>query len=251
MQKGENFYDYNAAHVHERDGRISFEPGEHKYVVDGTIACESVTELVGNCFEKFDADYWAERKATPTVTAEQIKAQWERKGEIARILGTQLHDRIEHHYLGYVPDDEALAEPGFRHFLRFAERHKLHPYRSEWPIFMEEYGLAGTLDFLTFDGEKYEIYDWKRSTKVVDNYGTLRTDSFGKRALAPIDSLPDTTYHHYALQLSFYRYILAQKYGIEVSACHLGVFHPDLPDYYLVDVPYLLDEVKAILATRR
>lgn len=242
---------YNEANSHPRDSRIVFEPVEHRYIVDGTIDCESVTTVVSNCFSKFDADYWAARKATPTCTAEMLKAQWEAKAAQARDLGTQLHERIERHYLGYEPDAEAINERAFNHFLRFAAVNELHPYRTEWPIFSAPYHLAGTLDFLGFDGGKFEIYDWKRSTKVVDAFGRPNTANFGKFGLAPVSNLPDTSYYHYALQLSMYRYILALEYGIEVAACHLGVFHPELNDYHVVDVPYLLDEVKAILSLRR
>lgn len=241
---------YNDTNRHERDSRILFEPETHRYVVDGTIECESVTTVVGNCFEKFDADYWARRKATPECPAEMLKAQWEEKGRIARDEGTLMHARIERHYLGHESDEAALADGAFRHFMRFAERHRLTPFRSEWPIFMESCRIAGTLDFLAFDGEKYEIFDWKRSTKVVDNTGRVLSDSFGRYGHAPVHTVPDTTFHHYALQLSLYRYILAEEYGIEVAACRLGVFHPDMADFHVVEVPYLLDEVKALVASR-
>lgn len=244
-------FDYNIAHRHDRDSRISFEPETHTYIVDGTVECDSVTTVVGDCFDKFDADYWACRKATPECTAEQLKAQWEDNARIARDKGTLMHARIENHYLGADPDADALADPAFRQFLQFAEHHKLTPYRSEWPIFMKSCRIAGTLDFLAFDGNKFEIYDWKRSTKVVDNSGRPLTDNFGRHAHAPLTSLPDTTFHHYALQLSFYRYILAAEYGITVSACHLGVFHPKMNGYHVVDVPYLPEEVKAIITMRQ
>lgn len=136
------------------------------------------------------------------------------------------------------------------HFMAFAADHSLTPYRSEWPIFSRRYRIAGTLDFLAHDGEKFEIYDWKRSTKVCDAFSRPLLTNYGKYAFAPIRHIPDTTYHHYALQLSFYRYMLATEYDIEVSACHLGVFHPDMASYHLVDVPYLRDEVITILNSR-
>lgn len=241
----------NLKNKHQRDSRIAFEPTEHKYIVDGEVECESVTNIVADCFSKFDADYWAERKATAQCTPAMLKQQWEAKAHAARELGTQLHSRIERHYLGYEPEAEALGERAFRHFLRFASERPLMPYRTEWAIFSKPYRVAGTLDFLAYDGHKFEIYDWKRSTKVVDKWGRPILDNYGKYGLPPVQNIPDTTYHHYALQLSLYRYILLAEYGIEVSACHLGVFHPDMASYHVVDVPYLPDEVKAILSLRQ
>lgn len=242
--------DYNALNSHERDKRVAFEPDGHKYIVDNDLTCDSVTQVVSGLFEQFDADYWAARKATPTCPAEKIKAIWAKKGEEARDLGTLLHHRIEEYYLGNKPDAEAMNDRGFRHFLDFASLHELRPYRSEWTIFSRRYRIAGTLDFLAFDGNKYEIFDWKRSTKVCDAFSRPLQNSFGKHALSPISHVPDTIYHHYALQLSFYRYLLATEYGIEVDSCHLGVFHPDMSSYHLVDVPYLEAEVISVLNSR-
>lgn len=244
-------YDYNDANRHPRDSRIVFEPLSHRYIIDGTLECESVTTVVGNCFAKFDADYWAQRKATPECPAEKWKAIWEEKGRIARDEGTVLHARIERHYLGYEPEPAALTDPAFVQFMRFAEHNELKPFRTEWPVFMESCRIAGTLDFLAYDGKKFEIYDWKRSTKVVDAAGRPITDCYGRYGCAPVASVPDTTFHHYALQQSLYRHILETEYGISVAACRLGVFHPKMADFHVVEVPYLAEEVKALLAVRR
>ena len=243
--------DFNEVHRNERDKRIVLDLEKHIYKVDEIIDCDSVTNVVGSCFTPFDADYWAARKATAACPAEVIKAQWEEKARIARELGTELHARIEKHYLGEAPSPEALSEKAFNLFRKFAAEHPLTPYRTEWTIFSEEHRLAGTLDFLAInDNGKFHIYDWKRSTKVVDASGLPNLANYGKFAHAPIPHVPDTTYHHYALQLSFYRHILAEKYGILVESAHLGVFHPELDRYYLVKVPYLHDEVKSLLQLR-
>ena len=50
--------------------------------------------------------------------------------------------------------------------------------------------------------------------------------------------------------MSVYRRILEEKYGLRISAGHLGVFHPDYDRYWVVDVPYLADEVESILNAR-
>ena len=137
---------YNERHAHHRDSRIVFEPGEHKYIVDGEVVCDSVTQVVTSFFAQFDADYWAARKATPDCPAEKLKAMWAAKGEEARDLGTLLHHRIEEYYLGHESDCDAANERGYMHFMAFAADHSLTPYRSEWPIFSRRYRIAGTLD---------------------------------------------------------------------------------------------------------
>lgn len=100
---------------------------------------------------------------------------------------------------------------------------------------------------MNYENGVFTIYDWKRSNKVIASGRPEKISRYGKRALRPISHIPDTTYWHYALQVSIYRYILETKYGINVQDGHLAVFHPDYDTPYLVDVPYLRDEVVAVL----
>ncbi len=243
----------NEIHAHPRDARLLFDEQQHIYTCDGRQLM-SVTTLVESYFEQFDAEYWAERKATPFRPKEAILAEWAAKGKIARDLGTQMHARIEKYYLGENDGSEYASDDTFSRFLQFAGGIRLTPYRTEWRIYAEEYGLAGTLDFLAMnDRGEYEIWDWKRSSKLVDaaSGDVIDYNRYGKHAFAPICHIPDTTFHHYALQVSVYRYILEHKYGIRPVAGHLGVFHPDYSTYYIVDVPYLEDEVHEILSQLR
>ena len=243
----------NELHAHPRDGRLSFEPESHTYTVDGRIFL-SVTTIVGDMFEKFDADYWATKKATAKRPAEVIKAEWEERAQLARDLGTEMHRRIEQYYLG-MNTEAWLTDSTFRHFCAFTWEHRLCPYRTEWAVFIEEHSIAGTIDFLADNGDgTVDLWDWKRSVKVVSPAGELLDyNRRGATGYAPIDHIPDTAYHHYALQLSVYRYILETKYGIKVRRSRLGVFHPELTKYQVVELPYLCDEAKAILdeSTRR
>ena len=247
-------FDFNQANSHPRDARIHFDAPTHTYFIEAEggqhIPCDSVTTVIENCFEQFDAEKWAQRKATPTHTAEQILAEWARKGEEARDAGTLMHDRIERYYLGIELEDEAYDDESFCRFLKFTERYNLKPYRSEWRIYSEKYRIAGTLDFLAYDDGVFEIYDWKRSAKIVDAYGNPNLNNFGKYAFAPLGNLPDTTFHHYALQVSLYRYILETEYDIVVADGHLGTFHPAYDRPYVVEMPYLRDEVIALLNDR-
>lgn len=243
--------DINTLHSHRRDAALTFIPDTHTYIVGGT-EFESVTTVVENCFESFDADYWAERKATPGRTAEMIKAEWAARGEEARRMGTLMHERIERYYLGHPVDPAWMADGAFSRFAAFAWKVRLCPFRTEWRIYHEESRLAGTLDFLAAcaDGS-FEIWDWKRSNKVVDSCGNPITDnSFGRTALTPLDHLPDTTFWHYALQVSIYRYILEAKYDMRISGARLGIFHPQHTSFFVALLPYLRDEVKMIINQR-
>lgn len=237
---------YNEINVHPRDRFLDFDAETHTYTFDNRVLT-SVTNIVEDCFPKFDADYWAERKAPSLgITPEELKKQWEENAERSRSLGTAMHEKIEHYYLGEDAGEDGDAYTLFRHF---AAAERLYPYRTEWRIYMEEYGVAGTLDFLERrpDGT-FNIYDWKRSKKLIAADGSIEcTNRFGKRGFYPVGHLHDCSFFHYALQLSIYRFILEHCYDIRVNELKLGVFHPDYTMAYVVPVPYLQAEAQAIL----
>lgn len=242
---------YNELNVHPRDSRVTFNEEEHLYLVDGCGGYDSVTAVVKDCFEQFDADYWASRKSSTPEQALALKQKWEENGRLAREAGTLLHERIERHYLGYEPEPEALQDRAFAHFLSFARSFPLKPFRSEWRLFSTKYSLAGTLDFLAFDGREYVIFDWKRSCKLVDPAGAPVTENrWGTTGLGLMRHIPDTSYWHYALQLSLYRRLLEEEYGIHAAKSYLGAFHPDNPRPYILEMPYLEREVLALLNSR-
>lgn len=238
---------YNNLNSHPRDEHLRFDAESHTYHF-GARQLKSVTTLVEECFPQFDAVYWAHRKAAQEgVSPEELMARWERDAQRARDLGTIMHDKIEHYYLGEDAGDDTDA---YRLFRCFAANNHLYPYRTEWRIYSEEHGVAGTLDFLelTPDGT-FNIWDWKRSRKLINRNGMIETVSpFRKTALNPISHIPDCSYYHYALQVSVYRYILEQKYGITIHKMRLGIFHPSYSGYYIVDLPYLRNEVVTILS---
>lgn len=237
--------DYNSLHYHERDSLLSFDPANHIYThADGTTF-KSVTTLVEECFEKFDVDYWAPRIALKSGISEaSLREQWDSKAEKARALGTLLHSKIEKYYLGEKPD----TDDTYRLFELFTRDHRLNPYRTEWAIYDEKSGIAGTLDFLDYTDGQFTLYDWKRTDKIIENGHPLTTNNYNKTAIPPLTHIPDTTYWHYALQLSIYRYILHKNYGIAIRSNRLAVFHPDYTTYHLIEVPYLEKEVHTLLS---
>ena len=234
---------YNELNKHSRDAQIQFECDSHTYTYKGKVF-KSVTTIVEDCFEKFNAHHWSIMKARSLgMTPEEVRAMWERKGEEARNLGTAMHEKIERYYMG-LPN---TSDDTYKLFTLFTKEYKLNPYRTEWAVYDEENGIAGTIDFLDCTDGIFTIYDWKRSNKIIVHGSPEKVSRWSKRALYPITHVSDTTYWHYALQVSIYRYILEKNYGIKVSRSRLAVFHPDYDRPYVVDIPYMKDEVIAVL----
>lgn len=238
--------EYNRKNKHCRDSKISFNDESHIYTVNGKVL-QSVTTIVESCFPPFNADFFARRKAVQLgMSKEAVLAMWERKGKESRDLGTAMHKKIENYYQNIQSEEDDT----FRLFKQFAGQVKLSPYRTEWAVYDEDHGIAGTIDFVDYQNGKYVIYDWKRSSKIIKNGQIVKISRYGTKAKAPINHIHDTSYYHYALQLSLYKYILEKNYGIRISDLKLGIFHPDYDKPYLISLPYLEKEIKDILRYR-
>lgn len=190
-------YRFNTRNRHWRDSKVTFREADHIYIVDGT-PLDSVTTFVKNCFPEFDAEFHAKRKAEALgITKEAVLEMWDKKGKESREQGTAMHKKIESYYLGYEPSTDET----FELFKIFANKITLKPYRTEWAVYDWEQKIAGTIDFVDYQNGEYNIYDWKRSDKLIAKNGLpIKNNQYGEKALPPIDNLDDSPYYHYALQ---------------------------------------------------
>lgn len=236
---------YNKDNIHHRDSRIVFYPDNHIYTVDGKPV-PSASTVISRFFPEFDAVYWARIKAPKKgLTSHELVKEWEEKGKEAAKLGTNLHEQIENYFL----ESPFVKTKEFHLFENFIKDHSnVKPYRTEWRIFDEHYGVAGTIDFLSKNSHDFEIYDWKRSNKVVDPYyfEPIRDNRF-QSGIGILRDIPDTSFNRYTLQQSLYRYILERNYNLKISKMFLVVIHPDYDRYYKVETPYWKDKVEYIL----
>lgn len=240
-------YRFNMRNKHWRDDNISFRKADHLYIVDGT-PLDSVTTFVKNCFPKFDSGFHAKRKAEALgITKEAVLEMWDKKGRESREQGTAMHEKIESYYLG----KSVSTDSTFELFKIFANKITLKPYRTEWAVYDWEQKIAGTIDFVDYQNGEYIIYDWKRSDKLIAKNGLpIKNSQYGEKALPPIENLDDSPYYHYALQLSLYKYILEKNYGITVSKLRLGIFHPSYKKPYVLEMPYLKNEIDTLFGLR-
>ena len=65
-----------------------------------------------------------------------------------------------------------------------------------------------------------------------------------------MEHIDNSPYYHYALQLSLYKFILERNYSIKVDKLRLGIFHPTYNKPYLLEVPYLENEINTIFNLR-
>ena len=229
------------ANKHPRDDGLIFIESIHKYTLVSFpyVRLISVTSFLHDCFEDFDADKVIEKLVTNprckyfNRSIEEIKSEW----KSANLLGTELHAKIEDFMnnakISYPYSHKDLLinygvggkdeDKGWDLFLEFAKTFEDKiPYRTEWRIYCEELQIAGSLDmaYLNPDGT-ISIFDWKRTTDL-----DKRSGFRNKMSLKFPETVPDTKFHKYSLQLNLYKAIIEKNYGLKVKELVLVGLHP-------------------------
>lgn len=237
---------YNQQNKHIRDSLLTFNKEKHTYLLNGR-ELDSVTTLVNNSFPKFNTEEHAKHVAARNgMTIHEVLDMWEKKGKQSREQGTLLHHKIEKYYQGI----DSQNDPAFQLFKQFASKFMLKPYRTEWSVYDKDLGIAGTIDYVDYQNGEYSIYDWKRSDKLIANGLPAKINQYGEKGYYPLEHLDNSPYYHYALQLSIYKYILERNYGIKIEHLRLGIFHPTYTKPYLLEIPYLGNEVVSLFNLR-
>ena len=242
------------------DKRLAFEPSEHTYIYDGIIEFRAVSNIISLFFDRFDAVSNAVRMGNRDgVSPNYYLELWDRKGCLSREVGTFMHQQIENIIKGkqyknnykfkYKDEiEEVDIQTEIDLFLSFWERADIKPFRTEWAICDSEYRIAGTIDCLCKNGDTFEIYDWKRSSKIVDYRGLpILENDWRHMGGGPIKHIHDTSFWRYALQQNMYKLILEKNYGLKISTMKLVVLHSDYNEPYLLNIPNLEVEVIRML----
>lgn len=248
----------------ERDTHIQFYPQEHIYLYNGQEQLVPVSSVISCFFKPFDSFYWSEYKANQLhVPQGQVLEEWDAKGACSRDIGTFMHQQIENYYKGlsyqqeflfiykgkYVRiEDRISLELEYMQFMEFLKNHKFKPFRIEWAIYDEDLKIAGTIDMIHRRGNVFDIYDWKRSHRIVDLLGNpITKNDYGGKGLGELCQIDDTPYWHYCIQQNLYRYILEKNYGIKIEKMYLVVFCDDTYHYNKLDVPYMDEAINSIV----
>ena len=249
--------------IHPNDKRISFNSKEHNYMVDGNRIKNSVSQLIETFFPDFDSEYWSRMKAKERLDflgkkygkeqldelQKKILDEWDTKREEAAKKGTLLHEVIEKYYNNI---DIKEFPPEFKYFEEFIKKYpSIKPYRTEWRVFDSKASIAGTIDMVYEkpSGELF-IFDWKRSTKLVNDIGAVIKSDF-EYGFDELNDLSNNSYNKYSLQLNLYKYILEENYDKEISSMNLLVLHPKYHTFFHLKIPLLKKETDFLIRKAR
>lgn len=271
---------------HKKDDGVRFEEIGHKYYIGDKRTEISCTEAVHLFFQEADKHqmvtskmssvaYRQRKCAEAGMSYDEILEYWSKLGDESRDFGTEMHSIIE--FLlncRILKNEDSFELKGVRvskeismfetFYKDFCIKSSFRPYRTEWLIYDEKIGFAGSIDALfvskdnlpnlknikrcdndfreTNKKNKYWLLDWKRSKAIY----TSSRSQYGKYCKVPDSKIPNCNYYHYTLQLNIYRRII-ESYGLEISGMMLVIIHPNNSEYQAMTVPFIDYEAKYII----
>jgi len=262
---------------------LIFEPNEHKYVsvdTENPINWQSVTSVISKFKKPFDADAIAIKSSKNKkskwygMTPDQIKDAWKAESDRAIRLGTWYHHQRESDLLecDFIERDgfklsivKPLEVSGVKHA---PEQKLIDGIYPEHLVYLKSAGICGQADRIEVVNGMVNVYDYK-TNKEIKKESYKNWEGMAEMMLDPINHLPDCNFWHYALQLSFYMYmVIKHNHKLKPGKLRLDhvIFeddgldskgnkihkldidgHPIIKDVVRHDLPYLKSEVISII----
>jgi hypothetical protein len=259
---------------------LKFTAHNHKYVSDDKIDWLSVTSLISNFKQPFDADKIAAKSAKSKkskwygMTPEEIKEAWKSEAKRATDLGTWYHNQreadiceihdMERHGIT-IPVFKPIEKDGVKYSPEQKLKDGVYP---EHMVYLRSAGICGQSDLVEVVDGKVHITDYK-TNKEIKVEGFTNWEGITQKMAHPINHLDDCHLNHYAIQLSMYMYIIL-KHNPKLSPGGLTIHHilfeeagrdrfdnpisaldsdnnPIVTDIVQYDLPYLKEEAIALI----
>ena len=225
---------------------ITLEEKDHVYTLteDPSFVFTSSTTFIHHFFQPFNQQKTAERlvktKKYEGLVPDELLTDWNKSAS----TGILVHNELETYVLN---KRKRPKHPKGKQGVKWLKDEikkewVLHP---EVLIYSTEIAIAGMIDLLVYNpaDDIYAIADWKTNKKIYTNAFA------GKRGIRGSTSdLADCNHIHYTLQLSLYRYILEEYYGLNVANTVLVHLKEDTYETYNCD--YLKNSLIKMIADR-
>lgn len=240
-------------------GNFKFFEEDHHYEYKGQRVGMSVTRLIEEYTNEFDAQAVAEKVAIKqNKTVQEVLDEWEYKNKFACEKGSTCHEYAqslwsgnEYNELSFDSSNEYInAVQWIRcQAMHFYEDYKdrLEHLYDEYVIGSEEYDIASAIDHLFINKLTggLVLVDYKTNSDI------HKTEKYAKNMKVPLSHLKDFTLNHYYIQLSIYKYIVEKYTNLKIEEMFIVYFSENIENYEIIEIPYLKDEVEDILEIRR
>lgn len=217
---------------------IVFKADTHSYTsIDPSenITWTSVTGVISKFKKPFDADAIAAKSVKNKkskwygMTVEDVKEAWKNESQKAVNLGTWYHSQREAAYTSCdTIEQEGTTIPIFKPIeidgIKKAPDQKLKEgIYPEHMVYLKSAGLCGQADRVEVVNGFVNIYDYK-TNKEIKTTGYTNWEGITDKMLDPVTNLDDCNLNHYALQLSFYMYMIL-KHNPKLKAGKMIIEH--------------------------
>jgi hypothetical protein len=214
---------------------LKFTAHDHKYRSEDDIDWLSVTSLISNFKQPFDADKIAERSAKSKkskwygMTPKEIKEAWKAEALRATTLGTWYHNCRESDICGLtnmerhgftVPVFKPIEKEGIKYSPDQKIKDGVYP---EHMVYLKSAGICGQSDLVEVINGVVHITDYK-TNKEIKVEGYTNWEGVTQKMAQPVSHLDDCHLNHYALQLSMYLFIIL-KHNPKLSPGILTIHH--------------------------
>ena len=237
---------------------IKYYDEPHTYYI-GDKKMTSATQLISKFKQKFDSDYWSEKKAEERgITQEEILKEWKDKSEYSCEKGTLFHEYAENYLNNKIfpyPEERVKRILGNNDvkedydkllilFNKFYEESygKLIPIKSEVIVGDEELEICGMVDQLFWNSksEELQIWDWKTNK-------AIKRNNKWQQFKEPLSHLDVCEFNTYSLQLSLYRYIIEKNTNLKLGDSYIVWFNEKNTNYEAIKCRDYRNEVVEML----
>ena len=236
-----------------------FFEGDHHYEYKGKRVGISVTRLIEEYTNEFDAETIAEKVAIrDNKTIQEVLDEWKYKNDFSKVKGSTCHEFAQSRWSGEVWQEKHFDNSkeyekaveiiqGQANEFRIDYKDRLEHLADEYVIGSEEYDIASAIDHLFINKLTggLVLVDYKTNSDIHKN------EKYAKNMKVPLSHLKDTTLSHYHIQLSIYKYLVEKYTNLKIDEMFIVWFSENIENYEIIDVPYLYEEVKKILELRR
>ena len=239
-------------------GDFKFYPENHHYEYKGQRVGISVTRLIEDYCNEFDAEAVAERVALKEdKSIQEVLDEWKQKNEWACKKGSACHEYAQSLWsnvkyfdkqwdgVEYVKAVDKIQKQALQFRMNYDD--KLEHLADEFVIGSDEYDIASAIDHLFINKftSKLVLVDYKTNSDIHKN------EKYAKDMKVPLQHLKDFTLNHYYIQLSIYKYLVEKYTRLQISEMFIVWFSENNDNYEIIEIPYLKKEVEMILENRR
>ena len=236
-------------------GDFIFYPTDHHYEYKGERVGMSVTRLIEEYTQPFDAEIIAQRVAKKSgKSVQEVLDEWQYKNEFSKAKGTTCHEFAQsrwsgekYNFLEFDGSGEYLYAVGLIQLqaINFYNDYqdKLELVANEKVVGSMDYDIASAIDslFINKATDGLVLVDYKTNSDM------HKGDKYAKQMKAPLNHLKDTTILHYSLQLSIYKYLVEKYTNLTIETMFIVYMSENLDNYEIIDVEYLEKEAEEVL----